>query len=127
MNPIPTSALGFFGVVPVSTAFMFPYGIQPRWATKVLYSHIYATHHVYLLNEIFNVYNMYVPYMQYDAYDVVNLMEELPKLSNVTHLRVTTESWGHAFGASIAELLSRCCQLQRLYISPRSILVSLAG
>jgi hypothetical protein len=60
--------------------------------------------------------------MQNDGHnDVVNLMEELPKLNSVTHLRVTTKGHGrlaHTFGASIAELLSRCSQLERLYVSP---------
>jgi hypothetical protein len=69
---------------------------------------------------------MYAPYMQNDADDdVVNLMEELPKLSSVTHVRVTIESWCHMFGASIGELLSRCCKLQSLDICAECPSVSL--
>jgi hypothetical protein len=57
--------------------------------------------------------------------DVVNLMEELPKLSSVTHLRVTTQTWPHMFGASIAKLLSRCCRLQSLDVHAEYPSVSL--
>ena len=64
-------------------------------------------------------------YMQNDADNVVNLMEGLPKLSAVTHLKVTTKNWQHMFGASIAELLSRCCQLQRLDVFEDNPWVSL--
>jgi hypothetical protein len=54
------------------------------------------------------------PYTQIDADNVVDMIEELPKLNSVTHLRVTNSYWQHMYGASIAKLLSRCCQLQRL-------------